>query len=45
LSAKLTTAIKNNEKKVHNNPNRETIIGFYDYLKDINTSEITKIAF
>jgi hypothetical protein len=38
LSAKLTTGIKIS-KKVHNNANRETIIGFYDYLKDIDTSE------
>ncbi len=39
MPAKLATTIKNIEKKVHNNINRNLITDFYNYLTSIDTSE------
>jgi integrase/recombinase XerD len=39
LPVKLTTTIQNIETKVSNSYNRELILRFHDYLKNIDTSE------
>jgi hypothetical protein len=39
MPAKLTTTIKSNDKKVHNNINIDLIAEFYNYLISIDTSE------
>jgi integrase/recombinase XerD len=39
MPAKLSTTLKNIEKKVHNTINRDLITNFYNYLASIDTSE------